>query len=110
MDPAGERLRDYYQETREKILKKETRCTLFTGLLPGDEGENIKEGNPLGSDYGVITRGQGRYEDAVGDLWGAVNGLTPWCEGGEQVGREGKNCLALTVFSPKPAQVSRDPR
>ena len=33
------------------FLKKGTRWGAVTGLLPGDEGENIKEGNPLGSGY-----------------------------------------------------------
>ena len=46
-----------------------------------------------------------------GDGWGALKGLTPWCEkkGGEgKRGGKEKLAVALTVFSLKPAQVSRD--
>ena len=41
---------------------------------------NTTEGNPLGSGHG----------NGVGGGWGALTGLTPQCERGEQRGRGGK--------------------
>ena len=62
---------------------------------------NTTEGNPLGSGHG----------NGVGDGWGALTGLTPQCERGEQRGRGGKLADAEGVLpQAQPARTSRDPQ
>ena len=51
--------------------------------LPGDEGENIKEGNPLGSGYRamkILKKGTHWGEVKKGTHWGEVKKGTHWGE------------------------------
>ena len=42
---------------------------------------------PPGADLSGGPRVGSRHGNGVGDGWGSLTGLTPWCERGEQRGR-----------------------
>ena len=51
------------------------------GAQRGPPGADLSGGPPVGS----------RHGNAVGDSWGALKGLTPWCERGVGGCKEGES-------------------